>query len=130
MRSNLVIPKYVTIWKKKETVIVKFKCRKQTHSILIDRKNLCNKLDVLTQLKFSGRLFVSESRCHEIHQLAYKCWQLKNAGKIHSVRFWSNSVSVKLDERSQHIKIYYIIINIEKLLGVDNLDEFINKTCI
>ena len=45
--------------KKKNTVIVKFKCRKQKCSILINRMNLCNKSDVLTQLTFSGRLFVS-----------------------------------------------------------------------
>ena len=34
--------------KKKGTVIVKFKCKKQKCSILINRKNLCNKSDVLT----------------------------------------------------------------------------------
>ena len=66
--------------KKKDTVIVKFKCRKQKRSILINRKNLRNKSDVLTQLNFSGRLFVLESICHENHQLSYKCRQLKNAG--------------------------------------------------
>ena len=113
--------------KKKDTVIVKFKCRKQKHSILINRKNLRNKSVVLTQLYFSGRLFVSESMCHENHQLSYKCRQLKNAGKIHSTWFWNNSVNVKLNERSQPTKIHHVI-DIEKLLGVDNLDEFINNT--
>ena len=58
--------------KKKDTVIVKFKFRKQKHSILINRKNLRNKSDVLTQLNFSGRLFVLESMCHENHQLSVK----------------------------------------------------------
>ena len=113
--------------KKKDTVIVKFKCRKQKRSILINRKNFRNKSDVLTQLNFSGRLFVSESMCHENHQLSYKCRQLKNAGKIHSTWFWNNSVNVKLNERSQPTKIHHVI-DIEKLLGVDNLDEFINNT--
>ena len=47
--------------KKKDAVIIKFKCRKQKRSILINRKNLRNKSNVLTQLNFSGRLFVSES---------------------------------------------------------------------
>ena len=112
---------------KKDTVIVKFKCRKQKRSILINRKNLRYKLDVLTQLNFSGRLFVSESMCHENHQLSYKCRHLKNAGKIHSTWFWNNSVDVKLNERSQPMKIHHVI-DIEKLLGVDNLDEFINNT--
>ena len=113
--------------KKKDTVIVKFKCRKQRRSILTNRKNLRNKSDGLTRLNFSGRLFVSESMCHENHQLSYKCRQLKNAGKIHSTWFWNNSVNVKLDERSQPTKINHVI-DIEKLLGVDNLDEFISNT--
>ena len=113
--------------KKKDTVIVKFKCRKQRRSILTNRKNLRNKSDGLTRLHFSGRLFVSESMCHENHQLSYKCRQLKNAGKIHSTWFWNNSVIVKLDERSQPTNINHVI-DIEKLLGVDNLEEFINNT--
>ena len=100
---------------KKHTVIVKFKCRKQKRSILVDRKNLRNKSDVLTQLNFSGRLFVSESMCHENHQLSYKSRQLKNAGKIHSRRFWNNSDNVKLNEKSQPTKILHVI-EIEKLL--------------
>ena len=112
--------------KKKDTVIVKFKCSKQKRSILINRKNLRNKSDVLTQLNFSGRLFVSESMCHENQQLSYICIQLKNPGKIHSTWFWNKSVNVKLNERSQPTKIH-LAIDIEKLLGVDNLDEFINK---
>ena len=113
--------------KKKDTVIVEFKCRKQKHSVLINGKNLRNKSDVLTQLNFSGRLFVSESMCQDSHQLSYKCRQLKNVGKIHSTWFWNNSVDVKLNERSQPVKIHHVI-DIEKLLGVDNLDEFINST--
>ena len=82
-------------FEKKDTVIITFKCRKQERSILINRKNLRNKSDVLTQIDFSGRLFVSESMCQENHQLSYKCRQLKNAGKVHSTWFWNNSVNVK-----------------------------------
>ena len=54
--------------KKRDFVIAKFKCRKQKCGILINRKNLCNKSNVLTQLNFSGRLFISESMCHKNHQ--------------------------------------------------------------
>ena len=113
--------------KKKNTVIVKFKCRKQKHSTLVNRKNLRNKSDVLTRLHFSGRLFVSESMCHENRQLSYKNRQLENAGKIHSTWFLNNPVNVKPNERSQPTKIHHVV-DIEKLSGVDNLDEFINKT--
>ena len=38
--------------KKKYVVIVKFKCRSQKRSILINRKNLLNKSDVFTQRRF------------------------------------------------------------------------------
>ena len=93
----------------------------------MNRKKLRNESDVLTHLNFSGRLFVSESICHENHQLSYKCRQLKNAGKIHSMRFWNNSVNVKLNERSQPRNIHRVI-DIEKLLGVDSLDVFINNS--
>ena len=95
--------------KKEDTVIVKFKCRKQERSVLIDRKNLHNKPDVLNQLKFSSRLFISESMCHENHQLADKCRQLKNVCKIYSTWFWNNTVNVKLDETRKPVKIHQII---------------------
>ena len=113
--------------KKKESVIVKFKCRKLKRKVLVNRKNLGNKSEDLRQLRFSGKLFILESMCHENHQLAYKCCQLKNAGKIHSTWFWNNAANVKPIERSNPVKNFHII-NIEKLLGIDNLDDFINNT--
>ena len=113
--------------KKKESVIVKLKCRKLKRRVLVNRKNLRNKFEDLRQLKFSGRLFMLESMCHENHQLAYKCRQLKNAGKIHSTWFWKSAVNVKLSERSNPVKIFHII-DIEKLFGIDNLDDFISST--
>ena len=112
---------------KNSQLFVKFKYRKPKQSVLINSKNLRNKSEDLRQLKFSGKLFISESMCHENHQLAYKCRQLKNAGKIHSTWFWNNAVNVKLSERSNPVKIFHII-DIEKLLGIDNLDDFINNT--
>ena len=113
--------------KKKESVIVKFKCRKLKQRVVVNRKNLRNESEDLRQLKFSGKLFKSESMCHENHQLAYKCYQLKNAGKIHSTWFWNNTVNLKLSERSSSVKNFHIV-DIEKFLGLDNLDDFISKT--
>ena len=69
--------------RKKGHVIIKFKCRKQKHRVLLNGKTLQNKSLDLTQLKFSRKLFVNESMCRENHQLAYKCCQLKSACKIH-----------------------------------------------
>ena len=43
----------------KDRVIIKFKCRKQKHRVLLNRKTLQNKSLDLTQLKFSGKLFVN-----------------------------------------------------------------------
>ena len=47
--------------------------------------------------------------------------------EIHSTWFWNNAVNVKLSERSNPAKIFHII-DIEKPLGIDNLDDFINNT--
>ena len=112
---------------KKESVIVKFKCRKLKWSMLSNRKNLWNKFEDLRQLRFSGKLFISASMCHENHQLAYKCHQLKNAGKIHSTWFWNNAVNVKFSERNNPVEMFHII-DIEKHLGIDNLDYSIKNT--
>ena len=47
--------------RKKDQVIIKFKCRKQKHCVLLNRKTLQNKSLNLTQLKFSGKLFVNKA---------------------------------------------------------------------
>ena len=46
-------------------VVVKFKCCKQKESLIYKHKNLHTKSQELTNLKFSGKLFVSESMSHE-----------------------------------------------------------------
>ena len=106
---------------------MKFKRRKLKQKVFVNRKNLGNKSEHILLLKFSGKLFLLESMCHENHQLAYKCCQLKNAGKIHYTWSWNNAVNVKLSERSNPVKIFHII-DIEKLLGIDNLDDFMSNT--
>lgn len=93
------------------------------------RKNLHNKSDTLPQLKFSGKLFISENLCHENHQLAYKWKQFNKAGKIYSTWFWNNSINIKLGERDQPIKIHHIT-GTEKFLDINTLDEFINNTSL
>ena len=59
--------------KRSSSVIIKFKCPKQKQSIMYKCKNLGTKFQKVTNLKFSGRLFVSESKPYENQQLAYKC---------------------------------------------------------
>ena len=58
--------------KKRELVIVKFKCRKLKQKVLVNQKNIRNKSEGLCYLKFSGNLFISENMSHENNQLAYK----------------------------------------------------------
>ena len=78
------------------------------------------------QLKFSGKLFVNDSMCHENHQLAYKCHQLKSVCKIHSTWFYNSTLPIKLVENGPIHKIF-LPMDIEKVLGVDNLDEYISN---
>ena len=65
-------------------VKVKFKCCKQKQSLMYKRKNLDTKSQELTNLKFSGRLFVSESMSHANQQLNYNVDNSEGARKIHS----------------------------------------------
>ena len=95
--------------KRSDRVILKFKCRKQKQSLIYKRKNLATKSQELTNLKFSGRLFVSKSMSHENQQLAYKCQQLKSARKIHSTWFFNNIVNIKLTEHGRIHKIFHVI---------------------
>ena len=90
------------------------------------RKNLGNKSQEISNLNFSGRLFVSESMSHENQQLAYKCRQLKSARKIHSTWLFNNVVNLKLTEHGKIYKTFHAK-DIENLLGIDNLEEYINN---
>ena len=112
---------------KKHRVIVKFKCRKYRENVLYSRKNLQSKKLELTQLKFSGKLFVNETLSHKNQQLAYKCRKLKSARKIYSTWFYNNCVNIKLSEHSNPVKIFHVR-DIENLMGTDNLEEFLRNS--
>ena len=72
----------------------------------------------------SGKLFTSESMCHDSYQLAYKCCQLKNALKIHSTRFCNYAINVRLNKSINPVKIFHIV-DTEKLFGIGNLDNLL-----
>ena len=55
---------------------------------------------------------------HEDQQLAYKCWQLKSARKIHSNWFFNNAVNIKLTEHGRIHEIFHVT-DIEKLLEIE-----------
>ena len=113
--------------KNKQRVIVKFTNRKKRQNVISNRKILSNKALELTNLKFSGKLFISDSMCYENHQLAYLCRQLKNAKKIHSTWFFNNVLYIKLTENGNITKIYHKK-DIEEVLNVDNLDDFLSNS--
>ena len=73
----------------------------QKYSFMYKHKNLGSKSQGLSDLKVSGRLFVSEGMSHENQQLAYKCRQLKSAWKIHSTWFFNNVVNLNLTEHER-----------------------------
>ena len=50
--------------KRSDQVIIKFKCRKQKQSVMYKCKNLGTKSQELSNLKFSGRLFVRKNMSH------------------------------------------------------------------
>ena len=112
--------------KNSDKVIVKFKCRKQKQSLMYKCKNLGTKSQELTNLKLSGRLFVSKSMSHGNEQLAYKCRQLKSARKIHSTWFFNKFINIKLTGYGRTHKIFHVT-HIENLLEIDNLEEYINN---
>ena len=81
----------------------------------------------LSQSKFSGKLFINESMYYGNQQLAYKCRQLKISGKIHLTWFWNNAVNIKVTPNGENHQIFHTT-DIEKLLGIENLEDFINNT--
>ena len=101
--------------------------QKLKRSIQINRKALQQKSLELSQLKFSGKLFISESMCYENQQVVYKFRQLKNFKKIHSTWFWKNVVNIKVTPNGEIHQIFHTT-DIEKLLGIENLEDFINNT--
>ena len=103
--------------RKKARIIIKFKCRKQKHHVLLNCKTLQNKSLDLTQLKFSGKLFVNESMCHENHQLAYKCCQLKSVHKIHSTWLYHSTLDINLWKMGLFTR-YFILQMLRKFWGL------------
>ena len=125
------------LMKRSHRVIVKFKCRKRKNSIMYKRKNLGDnsqepkdfnnlKSSGKSNLKLSGKRFLSESLSHKNQQLACKCRQLKSSLKIHSTWFFNNVVNLKLTEHGRIHKIFHVT-DIENLLEIDNLEEYINN---
>ena len=107
----------------------RIKCRKQKSSTRHKRIYLGTKTQKLTNLKFSGRLFFSESMSHENQQIPSKCQQLKSGRKIRATCFFNNILNVKLRKHGRIYKIFHVTEN-ENLLELDNLEEYINNAFI
>ena len=57
--------------------------------------------------------------CHENHQLAYKCLQLKGARKIHLIWFYTSTLHIKPVKNGPINKIFNTM-DREKVSGVGN----------
>ena len=58
--------------------------------------------------------------------MSHENHQLKTARKIHSTWFSNNSVNLKLTDNGHIHKISHIV-DIENVLGIDNLEEYVNN---
>ena len=81
--------------KSKKTTTVRFVNRRNCKTVLGKKLSLNRKLDS-EKLGFQSdaRIFVSENLTPYNQHLAWKCWELKRAGKIHSC--WSAKGVVKI----------------------------------
>ena len=64
--------------------------------------------------------------CQENHQLACKYRQLKSAQKFHSTWFYNSTLHIKLVKNGPIHMIFHPT-DIENVLGVDDLDEYISN---
>ena len=111
--------------RRRDRVIVKFSSRKKRNDVIFKKKSLNGKSDELKNLGFtSAKLFISDSMCHENHQLFYRCRQLKIRGLLHSAWFFSNCIYVKVGENSDATKIKHVC-DIDKALNMENIDSFL-----
>ena len=111
--------------RRRDRVIVKFSSRKKRNYVIFKKKSLNGKSDELKNLGFtSAKLFISDSMCHENHQLFYRCRQLKRRGLLHSAWFFSNCIYVKVGENSDPTKIKHVC-DIEKALNMESIDFYL-----
>ena len=112
--------------KNKNNVIIKFKSRKVKQRVTINRRNLKNKATELSNLKFTGNLFINESMCSDNHKLFYKCRKLKKAKKIHSTWFFNNSVNIQINQDGNIHRVFHTY-DLEELLNIEYIDNFIAR---
>ena len=112
---------------KKTTVVLKFIKKKVNNRFNSNKwKSSPAKISGYP-LKLSGKFFIGKSVCYENQQLAFKCCQLKNSKKIYSTWFWNNGINIRVTPNGEIHQIFHTT-DIEKLLGIKNLDNFINNT--
>ena len=109
---------------KSDRAIVKFKDRKLKQKIYYGRNDLKDMGTQLKNLGFNEKLYITDSICSENSKIFFKCRQLAKGKKIHATWFYNNKINVKVSEGSQVVNIFHES-DLEKLLNIDNLDEFL-----
>ena len=64
--------------------------------------------------------------CALNQSLFYKCWQLKNVGKLFSSWLFNNTLNLKFIENGPITKTFHII-DLDNLMQVDSIEELINN---
>ena len=108
--------------RRRDRVIIKFSSRKKKkrNYVIFKKTSFNGKSGELKKLGFTSvKLFISDSMCHENHQLFYKCKQLT----LYSVWFFSNCMYVQIGKNSDATKIKHVC-DIEKAFNVENIDSY------
>ena len=113
--------------KRRDHVIVKFKCRKLRNNVCFNKSKLKDKTNEIQEITGTEEsIYIQESLCLENQSLFYKLRRLRKANKIHSTWFSNNSINVRLMESSNAIKVYHDS-DVEDILGIDSLDKYISN---
>ena len=107
--------------------MVKLSGRKKKKWRFFKKKSLNGKSDKLKNLGLKpAKLFISDSMCHENHQLFYRCRQLKRQVHIRPGSSATASIIVfaKVGENSDATKIKHIC-DIEKALSMVDIDSYL-----
>ena len=87
-------------------VIVKFLNRKHSESLLFKKKSISSR--DFSNINISSKIFVSVSLCPYYRFIWGKCKDLQRGGKIHQVFCLGGTVSVKLSESGNPLKISHV----------------------
>ena len=94
--------------KKETTIIMEFGSRAKRDAVLIGRKNLKGKNDVLSEMGLA-KSFISESMCFELRRLDYICRRLKKDKYIFDTWFFNGRLYVLKNDKGKRVQIQHML---------------------